>query len=301
VTVNLFKGGSWKSWLEASSVLAAAVYALGWIFVARLFSRFSVTPEEAGFSFGYLLIRVVFLVVVVAAVITLVVWGLNRLATRAGARRFSLRTGTDRDRDRDLAWQVVGVFAVIFALWSIFENPSGRSGRSWVIALVATLVTYVFVIRSRRLRNETDEERRAVLVPAGDEDDDMSNSRPAISFSLQSLFRFLAYGSAIVAIVALLAGAYFTADRYADRIQDGKELRAPVVPGIAGLNIQRVQATTTDDRPISPALGRSRCVHLLGSSGGTVVLYDHGNPDKSDDGVVVRVPEGRVSLEDPCD
>jgi hypothetical protein len=41
-------------------------------------------------------------------------------------------------------------------------------------------------------------------------------------------------------------------------------------------------------------IGTSACVHTRGSSGGVIVFYD------LESNSVIRVPQGRQSLEDPC-
>jgi hypothetical protein len=248
---------SLQSWVEASSLLAAVLYAFGWIFTARLFARFSVTPEEVGFSFAFLLIRVVFLVLAFVAIVVLIVWVLNRVAAA-----FSDSKRTTFPAEFLTRVLVTGAGVVILAVIGV----SGGVGR-WI--------GLIFIAARAALG--------AILV-----------EHFGISFSYKAMFRFLSYGVAVLGIAALIAAPFWAANQYADQIEDGKELRAPILPGIAGLSIQRVQATTSDDEPISPKLGGSACVHLLGSSGGTLVLYDY----ESDS--VVRVPQGRVSLEDPC-
>lgn len=272
--MELFGGhDTFKSWVEASSLLAAGLYAFGWIFTARLFSRFGVTPEEAGFSFAFLLIRVGFLVVAFVGALMLLVWTLNKLAAREGTKDTTVTVD-------GIVKVVVIPIAILssgynfwFLIWGRSDGGNGESsspstadkivnGLIGIAGAVAVSVAYS-AIRNR-------------------------------SFSLQSVLRVLSYGFVVVGFVALVATPFIAADWYADEVEKGNEPQVFILPGVAGLTIPRLQATTSDTEPISPQLGRSACVHLLGSSGGTVVLYDY----ESDS--VIRVPQGRVSLEDPC-
>ena len=98
-------------------MLAAAIYAFGWTFAARLFSRFGVTPEEVGYSFSFLLIRVVFLVAAFFGVVALVVWILNRLELSIGARRVSLSLARISTEARWLASFIVAVPLILIALY----------------------------------------------------------------------------------------------------------------------------------------------------------------------------------------
>jgi hypothetical protein len=328
---------SWKSWLEASSLLAAILYAFGWIFTARVLARFDVTPEEVGFNFAFLLVRVVFLVLSFVAVVILVILGLNKLAQYSGATRIELVP----------AQLLKGIaFILLIAI--------GRYGPPWVAAayravsnillIVATgLTIFTFMlflitlfVRAAKSRFSRTEEVEAESTGHGDDiavrpgvhpssataesiEQQHRDEEPAagevepqaadsaqrslataedsggkITFSLRTAFRLISYLLALTSIVALLAVPILAADQYADRIEDGRELRAPVLPGISGFVVQRVQATSTDAEPISPRIGRSECVHLFGSANGTIVIYDNNSQS------VIRVAQGRVSLEHPC-
>jgi hypothetical protein len=245
--VELFRRGSFRLWVEASSLVAAALYALGWIFTARVFGSFGVTPEEVGFTFASLLIRVVGLLIAVIAFVVLVVVFLDRFAIANLPRQLN---------DERTLWIAIVGFTLVGAV-PFFITVGWRREILWpILCLLVALAAAV----------------GQLLTP-----------RPRIRFIL-----------ALISVAAFIAVPFLAADQYADLVEDGHELRPPILPGIAGLSIQLVQATTTDDEPISPELGPSACVHLLGSSGGTVVLYKHG-PD-----LVIRVPQERVSLEDRC-
>jgi hypothetical protein len=257
-------GRSLKSWVEASSLLAAVVYAFGWIFTARLYARFDVTPEEVGFSFAFLLIRVVFIVSAFAAIVALVVWALNKLAAYSGSRRIRLRYSV---LGRIASLVVLALAIIVLLRWTEFDFTP------WWLGVITGTISFI-------------------LRDIARSDDDDSTSR--IDFSVYGVLRSISYGFAAISIAVLVALPFWAADQYANQIEEGRELRAPILPGVAGLSIQRVQATTVDAEPISPRIGTSACLHLLGSSGGFIVLYDHESES------VVRVPQGRVSLEDPC-
>ncbi len=62
-----------------ASLLAAAMYGYGWLVVTAFYGRFGVRPEEVGFGFGELTVRVAVFALEVLAVALLVGWGLRRL------------------------------------------------------------------------------------------------------------------------------------------------------------------------------------------------------------------------------
>jgi hypothetical protein len=246
--VELFRGGSLRLWVEASSLVAAALYAMGWIFVAGVFASFDVTPEEVGFTFASLLIRVAGLLIAVLAFVVLVVVFLERFGIVDIAKPLE---------DERTIWIAIAGFVVVSGV-PFFITVGWRRENFWLILCV--LVALVAAVVGQRL-----------------------TARPRIRFTL-----------ALISVAAFLVVPLLAANQYADLVEDGHELRPRILPGIAGLSIQLVQATSIDDEPISPDLGPSACVHLLGSSGGTVVLYKH------EEDLVIRVPQERVSLEDRC-
>jgi hypothetical protein len=247
---------SLRSWIEASSILAAALYAFGWILTARFLAKFGVSPEEVGFSFAYLIIRVAFIVMAFVAVAGGLFWTLSRLAEYGESTRIKLPRASVRNAVQ-LTLVLVGIVGNILLVAQVVAD-----GVSWVglvaIPVVVAVWTGVIVIFARRLLGK----RVGPFV--------------------------------LAVIVGLMGVPFLAADRYADQVEAGEELRTPVLPGITGLSAQLVQTTTVDDEPLSATLGRSACLHLLGSAGGVAVLYDHASD------TVIRVPQERVSLEHPC-
>jgi hypothetical protein len=110
----------------------------------------------------------------------------------------------------------------------------------------------------------------------------------------RTVLRVLAGAVVLAAAVGLLAVPLVAADSFANRIKRGDELKMSVLPGIPGLSALRVDVATVDGTALTPDLGPRACLHLLGSAGGTVVLYDH------DTDTVLRLPQERLTLTHPC-
>lgn len=271
-------GSLLRSWIEASSVLAAALYAFGWILTARFLARFGVSPEEVGFA--YLIIRVASVVMAFVAVAGGAFWALSWLAEYGESTRIKVPRASVRNAVQ-LTLALVGVVVnVVLVAWVVAD------GVSWVgllaIPVVVAVWTGVLVVFARRLLG-----KRVGPVWATEYYD-------SLGFSIKTFLRIVSIVFVMGVIVGLIWLPFLAADRYADQVGRGEELRTPVLPGITGLSAQLVQTTTVDDEPLSATLGRSACLHLLGSAGGVVVLYDHA------DDTVIRVPQERVSLQHPC-
>jgi hypothetical protein len=271
---------SLRSWIEASSILAAALYAFGWILTARFLAKFGVSPEEVGFSFAYLIIRVAFIVMAFVAVAGGLFWTLSRLAEYGESTRIKLPRASVRNAVQ-LTLVLVGIVGNILLVAQVVAD-----GVSWVglvaIPVVVAVWTGVIVIFARRLLG-----KRVGPMWA-------TEYYESLGFSMKTFLRIVSVVFVLAVIVGLMGVPFLAADRYADQVEAGEELRTPVLPGITGLSAQLVQTTTVDDEPLSATLGRSACLHLLGSAGGVAVLYDHASD------TVIRVPQERVSLEHPC-
>jgi len=259
---------SLQAWIEASSIVAAFLYAFGWIFTARFLARFGVAPEDVGFSFSYLLIRVGFMALAFLSLAAGIFWVLNKLADFSGSTRIRIPRASVRNASQ-LGVAVLAVVAVVSV------------ARSALVTAAALVLFYgVAWLLARWLS------RGAALWA--------TEYYESLDLSMRALLRSLAVVCVAVAAAGLIALPFVAADVYADRVQAGDALRTPVLPGITGLSVPKVEVTTVDGSPVSADVTDGACVHLLGSAGGVVILYDH-DADR-----VLRVPQERVTLQEPC-
>lgn len=125
-------------------------------------------------------------------------------------------------------------------------------------------------------------------------DVDVEDEDP-LALDLRKVGRGISWLVTVAIIVVMVAIAPRSiADGFARKVRTGGELELQPLPGIALVRIDRVRATTVDDSPVSKQVENGACLSLLGSGGGTVVLY-HAERQ-----AVVRVPESQVTLESPC-
>jgi hypothetical protein len=251
---------------EWLSVLAALLYAFGWVFGARLYGRFGVSPEEVGFDFSFLLVRIAFIASLFVVIAGLFVWLFGRLVKQD----VSART---------IKWILRVILASpLIVLWVKVAVPDAP-GEVLSFMLLTTVIMLCLV---------------AVFGITGEQAAKAKGGRVHLAKTVKVIQ---------ILVVCIFAGLlvyspFFAADKVADRVAKGDEVAAPVLPGISGLRIELVHVSTNDGAVISPDLGWAACLHLLGGADGIIVLYAHEHEQ------VLCLPQGRLDLEEdleqPC-
>lgn len=242
--------------LEGSSVVAAFIYGFGWVLAARFYGKFGVSPEEVGVGFAFLLVRAVFVLVASAVVLGSIWWALRWLSERVGWLEIPASS--------PLKW--VAVVTAVVAASLAASLVSIMSALPIIVPLLASLLTKSMADVAGRIRR--------------------------INFG--RVLRAISWVFGVVGVAMVLLAPFFIADRLAHQVRAGKELAVSVLPGVAGLRVQKVTATTTDAMPVTASVPNGSCVSLFGASQEVAVLYDPKT------GVTSRVPVGRLSLEQPC-
>lgn len=112
--------------------------------------------------------------------------------------------------------------------------------------------------------------------------------RDAIRVDLGAALRVASWAFVVVAaLVVVVVTPAELADELADDVRAGRDVELRPLLGITLVQVDRVHAVA--DGTALPA-----CVGLLGTEGGTTVLYD------AEAGRVVRIPQERVVLTSPC-
>jgi hypothetical protein len=251
---------------EWLSVLAALLYAFGWVFGARLYGRFNVSPEEVGFNFSFLLVRIAFIAIVFAVIAAFFVWIFRWLVKQEVSAEI-------------VKWALRLILAPpLVLLWSNVDVPLDRGPNAAYAFMLFTFFTVMWVVAVFGITGEQAAKAKG---------DKVDLAKPVKVIRI--LFLLTLAG-------LLIYSPFFAADKVADRVAKGEEVTVSVLPGISGLKIELVQVSTNDEAVISPSLSKkTACVHLLGGADGTTVLYAH------EDGRVLRLPQGRLDLEQPCD
>lgn len=293
--------------ISGATVIAAVLYAYGWILVTRFYDRFGVSPEEAGFGFGELTVRVGVVLGIVLAIVGVPIWLVVAGIGRWQRHAHTSRTPASRLRGTRLPTSALPpaspammvrlfaaprsiVFAVVLATYAVF----GASGwlawdatDSWPwwwrlpavvyggalaggLAGLAMFGLYIAVeVTLRWIRTSAERTQQIARWVGG-----------AVAVGVVGVF-----------VLALGLLPAWQADRVIDH---GQEVRLGL-PGLVVLRVERVEF-----RPIEPnATDESRlppgaCVHYLGSSGSVSVVYDHERK------ATVRVPTGSMRLVTPC-
>lgn len=256
-------------------MLAAFIYGFGWVLTARFYGKFGVSPEEVGVGFAFLLVRVVF-VLMASLVILGSIWGsLRWLSERVGW----LEIPTSSPLRLVAGAIAVSGGALVVVLLPVIAVP----------VAVPVITNFLGDLYRRRRRNTADAN---VDEDTSDRPSREPHSRP-MRIDLGHLLKVTSWFFAVAAVAMVLLAPFILADRLASQVRIGDELAVSVLPGVAGLRVQKVMAMTTDGMPVTESVPNGSCVSLLGSSE-VAVLYDHRR------GVTSRVPVGRLSLEQPC-
>jgi hypothetical protein len=117
---------------------------------------------------------------------------------------------------------------------------------------------------------------------------------PRMMVSLSLVLRLVGWIVASLGIVLVVAGPYIIANHASAMIDRGAPVNISVLPGITGLSVEQVFVTTYDGISIGKNVPSGTCLDLLGIGSGTAVFFDQ--PLR----LVIRVPESRISLEQPC-
>jgi hypothetical protein len=236
--------------LAQISVLAGAVlYGLGWLFCLRFFSKLHVTPEEAGITFPFVVVRVALALLVAILVLAILAFLLGQL-----------------DRARELYGSESLVihqrpFLVVFTVWQILllllelaivlrlhpwtrKSPAIKIGGTF--AIVAAALIFLILAGIGMLR--------WVKYNAGVP---VTIDRPLIA-TLSGLLTLILLG------YAALYGAGFAVQQ----VRAGSEL------AFFGFRIEKVVVSPTTTQALPPSLLDTGCIYLLGEHEGIYSLLD---------------------------
>lgn len=249
-----------RSIIEASSLIAASVYAYGWITIGSMLGRFDVGPEEVGVGFSYLTVRAAFPVLILAAAVAL-----TFLAVTYASNRFG-----DASFDPRVLVFVVPITLLTFASYAIADG----SDDFFSFGLAPALLPLVFAAASRYLDHMKMERRYILSIPIR---------------KILVPFKWLMAG---LGLFMILAGPFLLGGEFADRIERGAEVTPPLLPGVPGLTVRSVAVRSITDE--GKLLTESRCVLYFGSAGGVSVFYDAGSD------TVERLPDEQIAVTSPC-
>lgn len=244
--LTLPAGVTFRRIVEAWTALGAVVYVIGWVFFALFYAEFDVTPEQAGITFGFIVVRVVFFVVVAATLTTLTLALFSDRVSRfmgSGQWRMSNRVFLGAFAVTELL--VVAILSLGASAW----RPWSAAASPWnflIASAVAAICVGLVVLVGYLLLSEYRGLRQVVTIP------------PMATV----LIGLTVIGSLVLGPLLVVA------PRLAADVRTGGEF------AVFGVRINKVRVEWHD--PSSPSglgLDPRLCATVLGKADGTWVLY----------------------------
>lgn len=246
--------------LEMAPVLAALFYAIGWAAATRFYGRFGVAPEDVGIDFSYMLVRVGFLLAA-GAVMMYLSW-----LFLARVRDLSMSTRTARRLFTAGGWIVAAAALYLFVFSLRPWNWSGNIFLRVIICAAMVIVVYFVVMIVLLILDSVLGSQSPVFSPPD------SDTKPGL-VARQFNPRFLGAIFVVASAVTILVVPFYIAERAADSVESGEPYRVNVLPWIGGFMTDHVRLTTLTESDELAEL-EAKCLILLGSGDGFVVLYD---------------------------
>lgn len=291
----------WKA-AESTALAGAIIYGVGWFFLAVFLAGLDATPEEAGFSFSFIVVRVsmilVLAVLIIVASIRFAPQPIRAPRKEEGGVRLNSRLAAVGSIVA-AGLVVTFVFGVAYSAkpWNLVQPPLARMAIILLTVVIATILAVAAMASILRRVDFRHGEPYVILFPR---DPGKRSPRGRIHRLRETPAEDLLAILSTFIVIGIGGGLLAGGNYLSSRVQSGQEFSfmgfrvdAVVVeyaPVPASFSTEVIQPDTDQEHLESLLPASGSCLLLLGQSSANYLLYD------PDDRRTLRAPSTQIFL-----